>query len=80
MMRAESLNWHGYGGYIEMTDLSSNICSTDKNKSKCIIMHKTLSQICSAKEDESKHSIVNKTLSQNYSTEANKLRSTEEDK
>ena len=54
MMRADALNWHGYGGYTEMTDPSLNVCSTDKDKSKRIIMHKTLSQSCSTNEEESK--------------------------
>ena len=52
MMRSDTLNWHDYCGFTEMTDLSSNICSTDKDKSKCIIVHKTLSYSCSANKEE----------------------------
>ena len=52
MMRADTLNWHDYGGYMEITDPSSNVNSTDKDESKCIIVHKTLSQNCSANENE----------------------------
>ena len=39
-MRADDLNWHGYGGYTEMTDPSSNVCFTDKDESKRIIVQK----------------------------------------
>ena len=63
-----------------MTDTSSNICSTDEDKSKRIILQETLSQSCSANEDESKQSIVNKNLSQNYSADIDELCSMEEDK
>ena len=48
MMRAHALNWHGYGGYTEMTAPSLNVSFTDKDKSKRIIMHKTLLQSFSA--------------------------------
>ena len=41
-MRSDNLNWHDHGGYTEMTDLSLNVNVTDKDKSKRIIMHKTL--------------------------------------
>ena len=43
-----------------MTALSLNIYSTDEDKSKRIIVHKTLSQNCSTNKDESKQNIVNK--------------------
>ena len=79
-MRADTINWHGYGGYTEMTAPSSNVYSIDKDESKRIIAHETLSQNCSANKDESKQSIVNKTLLQNYSTDMVRLCSTEEDK
>ena len=62
IMRADALNWHGYGGYTKMTALSSNVYSVDEDESKRIIVHKTLLQNCSANEDKSKQSIVNKTL------------------
>ena len=45
MMKSDTLNWHDYGGYMEITALSSNVSSRNKDKSKRIIMHKTLSQI-----------------------------------
>ena len=62
MMRSDTLNWHDYGGYTEMTAPSSNINSTDEDKSKRIIVHKTLSQNCSVNKEKSKQSIVNKIL------------------
>ena len=69
MMRADTLNGHDYGGYTEMTALSSNVYSTDVDKSKRIIAHETLSQSCSTDEGKSKRSIVNKILLQNFSTD-----------
>ena len=69
MMRYDTLNWYDYGSYTKMIDLSSNVHSTDEDKSKRIIMHKNLSQNCSANKDESKQSIVNETLSQNFSVD-----------
>ena len=61
MMRADTLNWHDYGGYTKITALSSNVYSIDEDESKRIIVHKTLSQIysvdvdklCSTEEDKS---------------------------
>ena len=47
MMRYDTLNWHGYGGYTEMTAPSSNVYSTDEDESKHIIVHEGLSQCCS---------------------------------
>ena len=43
MMSYNTLNWHNYGSYMEMTAPSSNIYSTDEYKSKRIIVHKGLS-------------------------------------
>ena len=43
MMRSDALNWHDYGSYTEMTAPYSNVYSTDKDDSKRIIVHKTLS-------------------------------------
>ena len=60
MMRFDTLNWHDYGGFTEMTAPSLNVYSTD--------------------EEESKHIIVHETLSQNYSTDVDKICSTEIDK
>ena len=31
MMRADTINWHNYGGYTEMTDPSSNVYSTNED-------------------------------------------------
>ena len=63
MMRSNTLNWHDYGGYTEMTALSSKVYSTDEDESKHIIVHKGLSQYCSTNEGKSKRSIVNENLS-----------------
>ena len=76
MIRADALNWHYYGSYTEMTAPSSNVYSTDKDESKRIILHKSLSQNCSTEESESKGGIFNKTLSQNYSAGVDVLCST----
>ena len=43
MMRSDNLNWYDHGGYMEMTAPSSNVNVTDKDESKQIIVHKTLS-------------------------------------
>ena len=69
MMIYNTLNWHNYGGYTKMTAPCSNVYSMDEDKSKRIIVHKTLLHNCSANKDESKQSIVNKTSSQNYSAD-----------
>ena len=50
MMISNTHNWHDYFGYTKMTSPSLNVYSTDKDESKCIIMHKCLSQSCSTKE------------------------------
>ena len=63
MMRADTLNWHYYGGYTEITALSSDVYYTDEDKSKRIIVHKTLSQNCSTDEVKSERIIVHETLS-----------------
>ena len=49
-MRADTLNWHNYRDYKEMTALSLNVNSTDEDKSKGIMVHKTLSQSFSTDE------------------------------
>ena len=56
-MRADTLNWHSYGGYTKMTAPSSNVYSTDEDESKRIIAHKNLSQNYSANKykSETKH-------------------------
>ena len=78
-MKYDTLNWHDYGGYTEMTAPSLNIYSTDEEKSKRIIVQEGLSQSCSTNKGESKRSIVNETLSQNYSENVDGLCSTEKD-
>ena len=75
MMRDDTLNWHDYSGYTEMTAPSSNVYSTDEDESKRIIVHKTLSQNCSANEDQSKQTIISKNLSQNYYVDVDELSS-----
>ena len=52
MMRADTLNWHDYGGYTEITVTSSNFYFTGEDKSKRSIVNKNSSQNCSAKENE----------------------------
>ena len=52
MMIADFLNSHVYPVRTEMTALSSHVYSTEKDESKGIITHKTLSQSCSLDEDE----------------------------
>ena len=47
MTIADALNSHVYPVRMEMTALSSNFYSTDKEKSKGIIVHETLAQSCS---------------------------------
>ena len=47
MMISDTLDWHDYGGYTEITAPSSNVYSTDKNELKRIIMHEVLSHSCS---------------------------------
>ena len=42
MIISDTLNWHGYGGYTEMTTQSLNFYSTDKDESKRIIVHEGL--------------------------------------
>ena len=56
-----------------MTAPFSNICTTDEDESKRIIMQETLSHNCSAIKEKSKQSIVNKYLLQNYSADVDKL-------
>ena len=62
-----------------MTAPPSNVWTTDKDESKCMILHKTLSQSCSTNKGKSKQSIINKTLLQNYSADVDELCSTEKD-
>ena len=43
MMRSDEHNWHVHGSNAEETGLSSNVNATDKEESKEIIVHETLS-------------------------------------
>ena len=69
VMRSDNLNWNYHGGYTEMADPSSKINVTDEDKSKEIIVHKTLLENSSTDVSKSEHNIVNKTLSQNNSAD-----------
>ena len=64
MVRYETLNRHNYGRYTKTTDLSLNVNSTDKDESKCVIVHGTLSNNCSANKNKS-----NKASSKNFIAE-----------
>ena len=77
MMGSDTLNWHDYGSYTEMTASSSNIYTTNKDESKSIIVHETLLGDSSTDVSESKRSIFNKNLSRNYSEDMDELCSTE---
>ena len=70
MMRSDKLNWY-------VTAPSSNVNVTDKDKSKQIIVHKTLSENSSKDVSESERNIVNKTLSQNNSANVSEYTITE---
>ena len=69
MMRSDKLNWHDHGSYTEMTAPSLNINVTDKDESKDIIVHETLSENDSKDVSKSERNIVNETLSQNNSAD-----------
>ena len=69
MMRSDKLNRLVHGSYTEMTAPSSNGNVTDKDKSKEIIVHKTLSESNSKEVSKSECNIVNGTLSQNNSAD-----------
>ena len=68
-MRSDKLNRHDHGSYTEKTSPLSNVNVTDKDESKEIIVHKTLSANYSKDVSESEHNIVNETLSQNNSAD-----------
>ena len=63
MMRSDEHNWNVHGSYAEETAPSSNINFTDKDKSKEIIVHETLSENISKDVSESECNIVHETLS-----------------
>ena len=79
MMRADSLNSHSCHVRTKMTAPSSHVYYTDKDESKGIIVHETLSQSCFTDEEKSKVIIVNVILLQICSTDVDKLCSMEED-
>ena len=80
MMRSDAFNSHVYPVRTEITALYSHVCCTDKDESKRIIMHETLSQNCYMDEGESKRSIINKNLPQKSSADEAELSFTEEEK
>ena len=77
MMRSDNLNWQDHGGYTEITDLSLNVNVTEKDESKCIIVHKSLSWNVSTDVGKLKRNIVNETLSQNNSANVSEYTITE---
>ena len=79
MMISDTLNWHDYDGFTEITAPSSNVYSADEDESKRIIVHKNLLQNCSEGESELKIIIEHKTLLHNYSADVGELCSTEID-
>ena len=62
-------NRHVHSSYAEETAPSSNVNITDENKSKEIIVHKTLSENQSKDISKSECNIVHETLSQNNSAD-----------
>ena len=62
-------NRHVHGSYAEETVPSLNVIVTDKDESKEIIVHKTITENLSKDVSESECNIVHKTLSQNNSTD-----------
>ena len=69
MMKSDNLNWHDHGGYTEMNALFLNVNFKDKDESKEIIVHETLSENSSTDVSKSKRNIVNETLSQKNSAD-----------
>ena len=69
MMRSNKLNWHDHGSYTEMTDPSFNVNVTEKDESKEINVHETLSENNSKNVSESELNIVNETLLQKNSAD-----------
>ena len=69
MMRCDEHNRHVYGSYAEETAPSLNVNDTEKDESKEITVHKTLSENQSKDESESECNIVHETLSQNNSAD-----------
>ena len=72
MMISDNLNWHNHSGYTEMNAPSLNVNVTDKDESKEIFVHETLSDYSSTGVNRSEGNIVNKTSSQNNSADVSK--------
>ena len=69
MMISDEQNRHVHGSYTGETTSSSNVNVTDEDKSKEIIVHKTLLENQSEDVSESECNIVHKTLSQKNSAD-----------
>ena len=69
MMRSDEHNRHVHSSYAEETAPSSNVNVTDKEESKEIIVHETLSENQSKAISKSECNIVHETLSQNNSAD-----------
>ena len=76
-MRFDNLNWYDHCGYAEMTAPSSNVNVTDEDKSKQIIVHKTLSENSSMGVSESERNIVNETVPQKHSMDVSQYNTAE---
>ena len=77
MMRYDALNSHVYPVRTEMTAPSLNVNIMDKDESKRIIVHESLSDNCSTDVSESKRNVVNETLLQNNSVKVSEYNITE---
>ena len=77
MMISDKLNCNDHGGYTEMAAPSLNVNVTDEDKSKRIIVHKSLSKNCSTGVSKSKRNIVNKNVSQKNPPEVSEYTITE---
>ena len=69
MMRSDKFNRHVHSSYAEETSPSSNVNDTDKDESKEIIVHETLSENLYMDVSKSECNIVHETLLQNNSSD-----------
>ena len=69
MMRSDEHNRHVHSSYAEETAPSSNVNVKEEDKSKEIIVNKTLSENLSMDVSKSECNIVHETLSQNNSAD-----------
>ena len=76
-MRSDNLNWYDHSGYTEMNAPSLNVNATDKDESKQIIVHETLSENSSTNVSKSERNIVKVTLSQNNYAHVSEYTTTE---